>query len=476
MEKRQYLQFINEGYGFEFYLNLVGFVADFNGSYPTEREFKTILEENGVAYTAIRRHKLKQMYPEMFAKQHQGHEDAKQYQFDLDHQELGVQRVYYAYSQPELVDEQGATCLTTTTPTFVTRQPRYRLFDNSGQYYLFDVPQDQFEQQLNALPTEVLDFEQPHVAGILMLIEQVKQLGYTVVGYHLSHIESYPVVEPALLTALINHQQETHQPTFEPINDLLNIKTDYRSLLCYDDQLKIPVFNKESSQQFGRDDNLYFKIRDAAGQVVFDRLTLDILGTILFCVGQQLPLEQIQAAFLTDPKASFKAGEDYFMYDRLACSAEVPIETLTDIKKVALCSVDTTQTISEYWRWSPRDLMRYGKAIAPADFGQPAPAAALMLAFNQQLTNALRRILKQSAWQVRKATRQFLVLEDVVNVDLALEDSQSEEALSAAQQIYASQMKTAAETRYDLLVDGQCVLQEVPLDELLPAIMEFANE
>ncbi|MEJ1323617.1 hypothetical protein QY887_03350 [Latilactobacillus sakei] len=102
------------------------------------------------------------------------------------------------------------------------------------------------------------------------------------------------------------------------------------------------------------------------GQVVFDRLTLDILGTILFCVGQQLPLEQIQAAFLTDPKASFKAGEDYFMYDRLACSAEVPIETLTDIKKVALCSVDTTQTISEYWRWSPRDLMRYGKAIAPA--------------------------------------------------------------------------------------------------------------
>lgn len=152
------------------------------------------------------------------------------------------------------------------------------------------------------------------------------------------------------------------------------------------------------------------------------------------------------------------------------------IETLTDIKKVALCSVDTTQTISEYWRWSPRDLMRYGKAIMPEDFGQPAPAAALMLAFNQQLTNALRRILKQSAWQVRKATRQFLVLEDVVNVDLALEDSQSEEALSAAQQIYAAQMKTAAETRYDLLVDGQCVLQEVPLDELLPAIMEFANE
>ena len=51
------------------------------------------------------------------------------------------------------------------------------------------------------------------------------------------------------------------------------------------------------------------------------------------------------------------------MYDRLACSAEVPIETLTDIKKVALCSVDTTQTISEYWRWSPRDLMRYGKLL-----------------------------------------------------------------------------------------------------------------
>lgn len=98
------------------------------------------------------------------------------------------------------------------------------------------------------------------------------------------------------------------------------------------------------------------------------------------------------------------------MYDRLACSAEVPIETLTDIKKVALCSVDTTQTISEYWRWSPRDLMRYGKAIMPEDFGQPAPAAALMLAFNQQLTNALRRILKQSALQVRKVTRQFLVL------------------------------------------------------------------
>ncbi|MEJ1345279.1 hypothetical protein QY882_10710 [Latilactobacillus sakei] len=48
--------------------------------------------------------------------------------------------------------------------------------------------------------------------------------------------------------------------------------------------------------------------------------------------------------------------------------------------------------------------------------------------------------------------------------------------MSAAQQIYASQMKTAAETRYDLLVDGQCVLREVPLDELLPAIMEFANE
>ena len=85
------------------------------------------------------------------------------------------------------------------------------------------MPQDQFEQQLNALPTEVLDFEQPHVAGILMLIEQVKQLGYTVVGYHLSHIESYPVVEPALLTALINHQQDTHPPTFEPINDMLTI-------------------------------------------------------------------------------------------------------------------------------------------------------------------------------------------------------------------------------------------------------------
>ncbi|MEJ1300487.1 hypothetical protein QY880_09980 [Latilactobacillus sakei] len=99
-----------------------------------------------------------------------------------------------------------------------------------------------------------------------------------------------------------------------------------------------------------------------------------------------------------------------------------------------------------------------------------------MPAFNQQLTSALRRILKQSALRVRKVTRQFLVLEDVVNVDLALEDSQSEEALSAAQQIYASQMKTAAETRYDLLVDGQCVLREVPLDELLPAIMEFANE
>ncbi|MEJ1329755.1 hypothetical protein QY895_01805 [Latilactobacillus sakei] len=82
-----------------------------------------------------------------------------------------------------------------------------------------------------------------------------------------------------------------------------------------------------------------------------------------------------------------------------------------------------------------------------------------MPAFNQQLTSALRRILKQSALQVRKVTRQFLVLEDVVNVDLALEDSQSEEALSAAQQIYASQMKTAAETRYDLLVDGQCVLR-----------------